>query len=623
MIEISSLDDLLSLKEDYDIEFKKALGKNKGKLPNDFLETYCAMANTEGGNVFLGVEEDGDSLKLAGIRNGDSLVKELFDTLNNPQKISCNILSHDDIELLTFDESEVLWVKIPKATRKQKPIYKGQNPLMGTYIRQGEGDYKCKEECVKRFLVEQLEDNRDDMVLKGFDLHDIDMESFYAYRNIFKSHKPDHPFNAQNDIEFLRQIRGYRKDRESGIEGLTLAGLLMFGKLNAIQDNYPYYMLDYQERPKSKTENRWVDRVTLDGSWSGNIFDFYRKVIHKLYENIKIPFKLKNAQREDDTPIHQAIREAFINTLVHADYSERLSVLIVKRPDMFGFRNPGMMRIPVEVAIKGGESDCRNRNLQNMFMLIGYAEKAGSGIPKIFQSWNSQNWTKPLLYEKKEPHPQTLLELRMISLVDEDIIEQIKQILGDAFDILGENERNILVTTFIEEEVNHKRLNEILDLHPSDISNILKSLAEREYLLKDGVGRGTVYRLNYNISTEGINNTTGGVNSSTVGIKNTTEGIRFYKTDEIPQNILNNIYNITAILKKKQRVKKETINPIILDICQYGYFSPEVLSILIHRSKDTTKDYISELVKAKKLKPFFPSSNSPKQAYMLNNEENR
>ena len=616
MIEINSIEDILNLKEDFDIEFKKAMGKNKGKLPNDFLETYCAMANTEGGNVFLGIEEDGNSIKLAGLQNGNLLIKELFDTLNNPQKISCNILTNDDIELLKFEQAEVVWVKIPKATRKQKPIYKGQNPFIGTYIRQGEGDYKCKEECVKRFLIEQIEDSRDDKVLQGFDLNDIDLNTFYAYRNILKSHKPDHPFNAQNDIEFLRQIRGYRKDREKGIEGLTIAGLLMFGKLNSIKDIFPYYMLDYQERPKAKAENRWIDRVTLDGTWSGNIFDFYRKVIYKLYDNIKIPFKLKNAKREDDTPIHQAIREALINTLVHCDYSERLSILVVKRPDMFGFRNPGLMRIPIEIAIKGGESDCRNRNLQNMFMLIGYAEKAGSGIPKIFQSWHSQNWTKPLLYEKREPHPQTLLELRMISLVDEDIIKQIKDIIGEDFNNLNENERNILVTTFIEEEINHKRLNEILDLHPSDSSNILKKLSDDlRYLSKTGTGRGTTYKFNF---TKGIINSTKGITETTTGIINSTGGIRFYKIDEIPQNILEKIQKTTEILKTKQRIKKEKMYLMILDICQYGYFSPSLLADLLYRNKETIKDYISALVKQKKLKPFFSSSNSPKQAYMTN-----
>jgi predicted HTH transcriptional regulator len=331
VIKIDSKDDILVLKESFEVEFKKATGKNgKGKLPNDFLESYSAMANTSGGNIFLGIEENGETINLVGIKNPEEVIKELFDTLNNPQKINLNILKNEHIQILEIEQKNIIWIKIPKATRKQRPIYKGQNPLTGTFIRQGEGDYKCKEECVKRFLAEQIEDSRDSKVLKSFDFDDIELSTFYAYRNIFKSHKPDHPFNALSDLEFLKSIGGYKKDRESGEIGLTIAGLLMFGKQNSIEEALPYYMVDYQERPRAVTEKRWIDRVYPDGTWSGNIFDFYRKVIAKLYENLKIPFSLKESQREEDTPIHQAIREALINALVHADYSERLSILIVK-----------------------------------------------------------------------------------------------------------------------------------------------------------------------------------------------------------------------------------------------------------------------------------------------------
>jgi len=54
---------------------------------------------------------------------------------------------------------------------------------------------------------------------------------------------------------------------------------------------------------------------------------------------------------------------------------------------------------------------------------------------------------------------------------------------------------------------------------------------------------------------------------------------------------------------------------IIVKICKYGYFSPELLSDLTNRHKDTIKEYISALVKQKKLKPYFNSPSSPKQAY--------
>ena len=155
MTNITSLQDILALKEDYDIEFKKALGKDgKGKLPDDFFETYSAMANSYGGNVFLGIKEIDKGIEIAGIKEPESIKKDLFDILNNKQKISANILKDDDVEVLQFDDSYVVKIHIPQATRQQKPIYKGQNPLQGTYKRQYEGDYKCDAEYIKRMLAD-------------------------------------------------------------------------------------------------------------------------------------------------------------------------------------------------------------------------------------------------------------------------------------------------------------------------------------------------------------------------------------------------------------------------------------------------------------------------------------
>jgi predicted HTH transcriptional regulator len=613
MIKIDTLEDILALKEDSDVEFKKALGKDgKGKLPDDFFGTYSAMANIYGGNVFLGIEETSNGIKPSGIKEPESIKKELFDTLNNKQRINLNILADEHINVLNFDDFYIIHIHIPQATRTQKPIYKGQNPLQGTYIRQYEGDYKCDEITVNRMLAERVEDSRDSKVLKNFGFDDIDLSSFYAYRNIFKSHKPDDARNALNDIEFLKNIGGYKTDRETGVTGLTIAGVLMFGKSISIEDALPNYNLDYQERPRAVTEQRWIDRVTVDGSWSGNVFDFYRIVINKLFANIKVPFKLEGDKRKDDTPVHHAIREALINTLVHADFTDRLSVLIVKRPDMFGFRNPGNMRIPIEVAIKGGESDCRNRNLQKMFMLIGYSERAGSGIPNIFNGWSSQNWAKPLLYEKTNPN-QTLLELRMLNLLDSEIIDELKVIYGSKFDSLSKDEIAILATAYMEEGTNHKRITEILEHHPSDISNILKKMVNEKILDSSGTGRGTIYL------TRGINEEPRGINNQPRGINEITNSENiFYLIDEIPTEIKEKIDLIVEKMGSKQRVKKEIMQNIIVDICSLGYFSQELLARVINRSKDTIKEHLTELSNNKKLIKLYEVSNHPKQAYHKN-----
>ena len=329
---IESKKDLLALQENHEIEFKTAGGRDgKGELPDDFFETYSSMANSYGGSVFLGVKEKKDkSIEIVGVININKIKKKLFDTLNNKKQISLNILRDKDIIELNLEDKVVLRINIPRAKREERPIFKGQNPLQGTFLRNFEGDYKCDAETVKRMLIEQIEDSRDNRLLVGYDFSDLTLESLAAYRNLFVSSKPEHPWNTLDNVEFLRCIGGWKKDRQTGKEGLTLAGLLMFGKLPSIQEELSNYMLDYQERPEAKTENRWIDRLTIDGTWSGNIFDFYLKVIRKLYSDLKVPFVLDKDVRKDETPIHTALREALINTIVHADYTGRSSLLVVK-----------------------------------------------------------------------------------------------------------------------------------------------------------------------------------------------------------------------------------------------------------------------------------------------------
>ncbi len=417
MINIRTLEDIEALSESVDLECKLAAGRDgKGQLPADFWPTYSAFANTHGGIVLLGIKEKDGSFSLNGLHDPQQIITNLFNNLNNPQKVSCNLLTDQNVKIIRINGKDIIQAHIPVANRKQKPVYLNGNPFKGnTYRRLHDGDRSCDDESVKRMLVEQVEDERDSRILQGFGMDDIDLDSLLVYRRMFQVEKPGHIWLEKEDADFLNLIKGWRRDRQSGEEGLTLAGLLMFGRWEAIQDAVPYYFVDFQERLEAKTEVRWTDRLFPDGTWSGNVFDFFRRVYRKLIVDIKVPFSIKGGQRQDDTPVHVALREALINTLVHADYSGRISVRVLKFPDLFVFRNPGNMRISVEQAIQGGESDCRNRIIHQMFLMIGLGERAGSGVPKIFSGWKSGDWRPPALYEKDDPE-QTLLELRMIDL---------------------------------------------------------------------------------------------------------------------------------------------------------------------------------------------------------------
>ena len=295
--------DIEELVEGWDVEAKQASGRDgQGELPKSFFESYSAMANTYGGVIFLGIEEKPKGkFSLTGIAAPDRVLTSLWNGLNNRQRISINLLTDHMVEVVEVQDKQVIRIVVPRGKRSQRPVYVGQNPLTGTYRRNYEGDYLCDEETVKRMLAEQVEEVRDARLLENYGFGDIDLNTLKAYRNQFKATKPDHPWLDQDDKEFLQSIGGWLRDRQTQKEGLTVAGLLMFGKLPSILEAVPHYVVDYQERPEPRVETRWVDRVTTDGTWSGNLYDFYRRVIQKLFSDLKVPFKLKGAKRVDDT----------------------------------------------------------------------------------------------------------------------------------------------------------------------------------------------------------------------------------------------------------------------------------------------------------------------------------
>ncbi|MDM9383376.1 putative DNA binding domain-containing protein [Chlorogloeopsis sp. ULAP01] len=638
-----SILDIEELAEGYDVEAKQASGRDgQGELPKSFFESYSAMANTYGGVIFLGIEEKPKGkFSVTGIAAPERILKNLWDGLNNRQRISVNLLTDKAVEVIEVQSKQVIRIQVPRARRPQRPVYVGQNPLTGTYRRNYEGDYLCDEETVKRMLAEQVEEVRDARLLENYGFDDIDQNTLKAYRNQFKATKPDHPWLDLDDQEFLRSIGGWLRDRQTGKEGLTVAGLLMFGKLPSILEAVPHYVVDYQERPEPRTEARWVDRVTTDGTWSGNLYDFYRRVIQKLFSDLKVPFRLKGAKRVDETPVHEALREALINTLIHADYTGRIPIQIIKRPDMFVFRNPGIMRLPLEDALRGGTSDCRNRKLQKMFQLVGIGEQAGSGIPKIYRNWSQQHWRLPALLEEVEPD-QTLLAMLMVNLLPEETLRELDERFGSEFRELSDDQRLALVTVALEGKVTHARLKCMSATHPHDLTKALSALVRDGFLESGGIARGTFYFFpgeppdveadlvaqNYKLvektSPEDFlsglipDKTFDDLQPSSDDLQPSSDNLQPSSDNLQPSSDdWKSLKAIAANVRNKGKVSTDIMEAIILKLCEGRFLNHKQLQELLGRSHHTLRlGYLSRMQKIGLLELRYPDKPThPNQGY--------
>ena len=502
-----------------------------------------------------------------------------------------------------------------------RPVYTGSDPFTGTRRRNDEGDYKVDVETVRRMIAESVENVRDERILPGYGLSDLNAESLAAYRNEMKSTTPNHPFLAYDEIEFLQKIGPWGINRQTSETGLTLAGLLMFGNLHAILDAVPYYVVDYQERPYPASEQRWIDRVTTDGTWSGNLYDFFRRVFRKLTADLKVPFRLeRNIKRIDEDHVHEALREALVNTLIHADFTDRIPILIVKRKDYFGFRNPGGLRLPIDLVLQGGHSDCRNRRLQKMFQFIGAGEQAGSGYPKILRAWSEQHWRYPLLDERFQPE-QTVLRLPTTSLLPPETLEELDKRFGSKFRALNEIERLAVVTAYIEKTVTNQRLRAMTVTHASDLTAVFKSLVANGFLMRDGVGWGTYYRLpGQPLGNQEFKDPTESLFNPEEIMGHT--GPFFQPSESTSQHLEESsqqfdVMAAAALVRKTHNAPAEQIRNLIFDLCRGIYRTNRELSDLLGRKPRTLQNhYIGPMIVAGQLEYRYPEQKQhPDQGY--------
>jgi predicted HTH transcriptional regulator len=420
--------------------------------------------------------------------------KMFWDGVNNVRQVSSNLMTNKDVVKGVYEGNYIMMFFVPRAAREQRPVYVGENPMRGTYRRNASGDYLCKEWEVSIMLAEQRPMlGLDQEVLEGFTMDDIDPESLRGFRQLFTTVKPSHVWADDDDLTLLKHLKAYRKDRKTGVEGLTLAGLLMFGKYDSITDALPQYMIDF--RKYDEEGERWSDRIYSDGTWEANLYQAYRRILPELLAILPAPFRLDGLTRVDETSAHKAMREAFVNFCVHASYQSDAKLVISKYPTELVFSNPGTMLISTEQYYSGGESICRNPALQTMFSLIGASEKAGSGADTIMQGWKEAQYRTPMIVERTNPN-KVELYLPLEAALSDDVKAKLVAVYGKSILNSEPNKLKVLALAVVNPYVSNAILQHALDLHRVDITALLKLLCQEELLVASGVGRGTTYVVN-------------------------------------------------------------------------------------------------------------------------------
>ncbi|MDR1880511.1 MAG: putative DNA binding domain-containing protein [Tannerellaceae bacterium] len=359
---IGRVQELLKKQEDIRLEFKKA----KKELPNNLFESICSMLNRDGGDILLGVADNGT---IVGVDEDkiSTMVTNLTNLSNNKQKLDPPFILFP--QKYEIDGQWIIHIQVPASSQVHKT---------GEFIydRSNDGDFRLTQ-------AQQIADihNRkrnyytEGIIYSALRFEDFKPELFEKARNLIKSNKSNHPWLALNDKQML-DIAGFRKrDFQSGHEGYTLAAALLFGKDEVIQQIIPHYKIDAMVRIENV--ERYDDREYIQT----NLIDAYDMLMNFVEKHLPDRFYMKGDQRISLRTV--IFREVTANILVHREYTNAYPCKFTIFSDRVETENANNSRGHFKINPTDFSPFPKNPTITKFFIQLGRAEELGSGVLNV------------------------------------------------------------------------------------------------------------------------------------------------------------------------------------------------------------------------------------------------
>ena len=357
---------LLAQGETLTVEFKSDA---KGLPDRDLVATVVAMANTDGGRILLGVEDDG---AVTGTQPAHQNIAGLVALIANRTSPSVTVRA----ELLAHEGKKVLSIVVPKS-RSIVSTTEGQllrRRIMATGKPESVPFYP--HEFIQRQSSLGLTDPSA-MPLEAISVEQLDSLQRLRIRNAIKKYGGDQSLLPLADEE-LDGALGLTVDAH-GQRRPTVVGLMLLGTEELLRRHLPAYETAFQVLRGTKVL----------------VNEFFRKPLLETFEAVELLFNARVTEEEIQVglfrvPIpnfdRRAFREAFVNALVHRDYSRLGAVHVRLDDDGLAISNPGgfVEGVTLENLLV---ADPRSRNplLADVIKRIGLAERTGRGIDRIFE----------------------------------------------------------------------------------------------------------------------------------------------------------------------------------------------------------------------------------------------
>lgn len=356
---------IISQGEGMNIEFKKSTTD----ITKDVYETVCAFSNREGGHILLGVKDDGTVIGVD--RNRAERIKSDFVTsINNPNKMYPPLYLM--IESIEYDDKLIIYIFVPESTQVCRcggRIFDRNNDSDIDITNSGDLVFKLYSKKQGTYFVNK--------VFTCFTMDDLRSDIIDRARRLSRLRNKNHPWLTMNDEEILRSSGLILKDSEKGVDGPTLAAILLFGKDETIMAALPQHKTDAIFR--TQNTDRYDDRDVI----ITNLFDTFDRLMEFGKKHLNDPFILEGVQAVSARDA--ILREIFSNSLAHRDYSTGYVAKFVIEKDRMYTENGNLSHGHGELKLDRFEPFSKNPPIAKVFREVSLADELGSGMRNTYK----------------------------------------------------------------------------------------------------------------------------------------------------------------------------------------------------------------------------------------------
>jgi ATP-dependent DNA helicase RecG len=433
------------VREEQDIEFKK-------EWRNEHLKTIVSFANTEGGVMYIGIDDNGRAVTLSNIKK---LLEDIPNTIRNKLQIT------PSVKIEGKDDKEVIKITVNSS---DFPVF-----LDGKInIRSGSTTQELKGSELTNFLLEKTGETWDSLTVDAkFD--NLGLETFEYFKGLAIDRLPEIKNASYKTI--FKNLELITND-----EKLTRALILLFGK-----KPQTFFITAQGRAGRFKAPTEILDTVIADG----NLFKQLDTLINAIKKHLNVRFEIKGIERKDvwDYPL-EALREAVINALIHKDYLSTAEIQIKIYDDRLWIWNPG--KLPKQLTIESLKTEHssfpKNPLIASVFYYAGFIERWGSGTKRMIDLCKAQGLPEP---EFKEEFGGISVYFRK-DIYTEEYLRK-----------LGLNERQIKAVMYVKKSgrITNKEYQNINNVSNKTAYLELSNIVERAMFKVEGKGKSTIYTL--------------------------------------------------------------------------------------------------------------------------------